>query len=1105
MATDRNLLFGVLALQADLLDPARFAEACSAWAGRKDTPLADLLVERGWLNAEERAHVEFLLDRKLHKHAGDARAGLAEVITDRVRHSLADLANADPDVQHTLTGRPTPLAAEWVAAVATPPSAESQDRYTLSRLHATGGIGRVWLARDASLGRDVALKELRPERAGSRDVWARFLEEAQVTGQLEHPGIVPIYEVGRRPEDRQPFYTMRFVRGRTLGEAIHSYHQKRARKEAGSLDGRDLLSAFVAVCNTVAYAHSRGVIHRDLKPRNVVLGDYGEVIVLDWGLAKVLTGGPPIPAEAVETTDGPPVALDCAEAHDPTVQGQVLGTPAYMAPEQAEGRLDQINARTDVYGLGAMLYELLTGRPPFAGQTRDVLHQVIHDEPAPPRSLVADVPRALEAVCLKALRKKPADRYGSAKELAGDVQHWLADEPVSACRDSWAVRAGRWGRRHKPLVAAAPALLLAAVAGLTLGVVLLGREQARTDRARQEARGHFRRSRDVVDRMMVRFADSPDGLRDAPGMTELRRQVVEEAQDYYKEFLETDSADPDVRQEAGRAFHLLGRVRRRDGQGDEAEQAFLRARELFAALAAEFPAAGTYRLDLAQCRAQLGSLYQERKRFREASDEYQAAVDLCTRLTAEAPEDPKPLFQLAASRNDLGTALRDAGEDAAAEAEYRESLRVAREVAERPGATPEQRSAPAHPRNNLANLYTARTEWAKALTELDAAADVWRRLAKEFPRVPGYRSLLAKVEANRTTPLVGLGRKDDAVKAADASLALRRRLADDFPTVPGYQADLAQAHHSRGVALRDVGKLAEAEQPLQYAVETWGKLAHDLPHLPEYRLRLAIAFSTLAQLRERLRRLREAEEGFRAAVEECRGLVAGDRSVRPYRSQLANEYNSLASFLINHNRAAEAEGPLGEAIRLWRDLVKEAPEEPAYSSDLGMALANLSFVFFRRQDPPGARRVLEEAAACQERALALAPKNLRYQENAARELGRLADCALNQGDHAAGVAAAEKRLTVPGNRGERYYRLACACGRAIAAAEKDAALPKARRAELIQAYVERAVACLREVKRDEPLLIITATLDKDLAPVRERVDLKAALANPPANRKKDGR
>src|SRR5262249_32656076 len=192
-------------------------------------------------------------------------------------------ALADPDIQGSLADLPPtdPLAAT-VDFVPGPP-----ERYLLTRLHATGGIGRIWLARDRELGRDAALKELRPERAGNATVAARFLQEARITGQLEHPGIVPVYELARRP-DAQPFYTMRFVNGRTLTEAARAYHDKRRAGQAESLELLTLLGAFVTVCNTVAFAHSRGVLHRDLKGQNVVLGDFGEVVVLDWGLAKLL-------------------------------------------------------------------------------------------------------------------------------------------------------------------------------------------------------------------------------------------------------------------------------------------------------------------------------------------------------------------------------------------------------------------------------------------------------------------------------------------------------------------------------------------------------------------------------------------------------------------------------------------------------------------------------------------------------------------------------------------------------------------------------------------------------------------------------------------------
>jgi PAS domain S-box-containing protein len=414
MDTDRNLLFGVLALQADLIDPAQFVEACTLWATHKDIPLAQLLIERGWLVPSDQAHLDYLLQRKVNKHHGDVRASLAAA-PDDVKRTLAALGDAE--IQNSLAELPRteipPLEAtvDYVC--------ETRERYTLTRLHATGGIGRVWLAHDSALGRDVALKELRPERAEQATLGARFLQEAQITGQLEHPGIIPVYELVRARDGRQPFYTMRFVRGRTLSEAARTYHDRRRAGQADPLELPALLNAFVTVCNTVAYAHSRGVIHRDLKGQNVLLGDFGEVVVLDWGLAK-LVGRPERddPARSV-------VHAETGADSGYTLQGQALGTPAYMAPEQAVGRLDLIDRRTDVYGLGAILYEILTGRPPFtADSTEEVLRKVREEGPAFPRETWPEVPPALEPLCLRALAKQAADRPAAAADLAHEVQGW---------------------------------------------------------------------------------------------------------------------------------------------------------------------------------------------------------------------------------------------------------------------------------------------------------------------------------------------------------------------------------------------------------------------------------------------------------------------------------------------------------------------------------------------------------------------------------------------------------------------------------------------------------------------------------------------------------
>jgi PAS domain S-box-containing protein len=415
MDADRNLLFGVLALQADLIDRDQFLEACLLWAGRKETAMADLLLERGWIVPDDRAHLNYLMGRKLHKHRGDPRASLA-ALPDDIKHSLVALG--DDDIRRSLAP-PSERAAAADPAATVDHVLCPHERYARLRLHATGGIGRVWLARDVDLGRDVALKELRPEQARHATLGARFLQEARITGQLEHPGIIPVYELVHGQGDQQPFYTMRFVKGRTLSEAARAFHQRRTMGQAETLDLPTLLNAFVTACNTLAYAHSRGVLHRDLKGQNVLLGDFGEVIVLDWGLAKLL--GRPEGEAAAPSTVLEVVGIDSGY----TVHGEALGTPAYMAPEQAAGRLDLIDRRTDVYGLGAILYEILTGAPPFAGDSiKRILRKVCDESPAPPRSFWPEVPPVLEAVCLRALAKEPANRYASATELAHELQQW---------------------------------------------------------------------------------------------------------------------------------------------------------------------------------------------------------------------------------------------------------------------------------------------------------------------------------------------------------------------------------------------------------------------------------------------------------------------------------------------------------------------------------------------------------------------------------------------------------------------------------------------------------------------------------------------------------
>ena len=430
MDTDRNLLFGLLAFQKGAIDADLLTQILEDQPVDTTVPIADQLVERGWLTVDQKNTLEQVLDETLQSNDGDIEETLAAVVDRRCLEALRNVAGIDADLESKLTMVRAPAGPVLLSSLS-PEDAETRERYTLSHLYARGGMGQVWLAHDPSLGREIALKELRPDQSANSLVCSRFMTEAQVTAQLEHPGIVPVYEMGGK---KLPYYTMRFVKGDTLSQAARGYHKARAAGKADPVGLVKLLGAFVGVCNAIAYAHSRGFIHRDLKGQNIVMGAFGEVIVLDWGLAKRIEpasggessspsshpetseptvdepaakGGPTHLSEVQKPLNStPPPRMESGTVTECTIQGQVLGTPAYMAPEQAEGRQHQTDARTDVYGLGAILYEILTGQAPFnAKSTKEILSKVRRESPKPPQQVNPEVDAPLQAICLKAMSR----------------------------------------------------------------------------------------------------------------------------------------------------------------------------------------------------------------------------------------------------------------------------------------------------------------------------------------------------------------------------------------------------------------------------------------------------------------------------------------------------------------------------------------------------------------------------------------------------------------------------------------------------------------------------------------------------------------------------
>ncbi|KAF0246824.1 MAG: serine/threonine protein kinase [Planctomycetota bacterium] len=438
MSRESDLLFGLLALQMNFVSKEQLLECSAVWMNDPQAVLGKLFLDRGYLKPKQHAGVAAMVDAQVDAHEGDPARSLAALKMDQdLRESLLAL-NVPPDLRQSLA---------WVQArgkrearpVTVAPAAEG--RYRLGAELGKGGLGRVVEAFDESLEREIAVKlTLDGDSVDSSD---RFTREAKLAGRLDHPNIVPVFDFGTldgpstdTKQKKRLFLAMKRVRGQDLGKVLASI-------AAGNSEAREkwsrrhLLQVFLEICNGMAFAHDHGVIHRDLKPANVMLGDFGEVHIVDWGLAKVLGTGAPV--------TGGGLSMDSANAAL-TLDGEVVGTPAYMPPEQAGGQLQDLDQRSDIYSLGAILYEILTLRPPFEGKNaHEILksvrtgkvvapsgrYRVNADDPdrtavADPAAVAAaNIPSELDVICLKALAYRKQDRFQTALELHHEIMVFL--------------------------------------------------------------------------------------------------------------------------------------------------------------------------------------------------------------------------------------------------------------------------------------------------------------------------------------------------------------------------------------------------------------------------------------------------------------------------------------------------------------------------------------------------------------------------------------------------------------------------------------------------------------------------------------------------------
>jgi serine/threonine-protein kinase len=1066
MNTDRYLLFGILALQNNFLSDQDLIAALKAWLLDKAKPLGQLLLDQGYLTPRQHDLVEALVQEHLQLHHGDAQESLSALAPLPARYAplqrLIGLSD-DADLHDSLSRLSTDNGREGAAPPATPtPAGEAPTvalRYQVLRPHARGGLGEVFVARDQELDRQVALKEIQLDFAHDPHSRSRFLLEAQITGGLEHPGVVPVYGLGRY-NDGRPYYAMRFIEGVTLKEAVQQFHDAdvpgRDRGER-SLALRQLLTRFVAVCNAVAYAHSRGVVHRDIKPANVMLGKFGETLVVDWGLAKTI-GRPDSAPDAAEATLRPSTSGGVAA----TESGAVKGTPAYMSPEQAAGQPEQVGPASDIYSLGATLYTLLTGKAPFAGaNVYQVLEKVRRGDILLPRQVKRAVPRALEAICQKAMALKPEARYATAQVLAADVEHWLADEPVVAYREPLRSRASRLVRKRPGL--AGSVLVGVGLAAVFLAVVagLIQRQKTDLEQANARERAAAELASQTIEDMTseeaLNFLETQKELRpeqrrfleqalayyrqyavaeEAAGEVEQARKAracfrmgflqhrlgmhseacatYQQAQAAYERLAAEHAAVPDYRRDLARSHNNLGKLLAELGKRPAAEAEYRQAIALQEQLAAEFPTVPAYRRDLARSHNNLGLLLAELGKRPEAEAEYRRALALLERLAAAFPTVPAYRQLLAGSHSNLGLLLAELGRRPQAEAEYRRALALQKQLATDFPTVPEYRMSLAKKHNNLGNLLAELGKRPAAEAEYRQAIALQERLAAEFPTVLEYRQDLAKHLGNLGVLLAALGKGPAAEAEYRRALALREQLAADFPTVPAYHHDLATSHLNLGNLLAAMGKGPAAEAEYRRALALRGQLATDFPTVPEYRQALAGSHNNLGNLLRELGKRSEAEAEYRRALALQEQLTADFPSVPAYRQELAGSHHNLGLLLAAMGKGPAAEAEYRRALALQERLATDFPTVPEYRQALAGSHNNLGLLV----EPLGRRR---EAESEYRRALALCeqlaadfPTVPEYRQNLAKNHNNLGNLLADLGKWPAAEAEYRRALALRG-------------------------------------------------------------------------------------------
>jgi len=815
----------------------------------------------------------------------------------------------------------------------TDPPAKQLGDFLLGREIGRGGMGIVYEAQQLSLDRKVAIKVLPTAAVWDQKQVARFQNEARAAAQLQHPNIVPVFAVGE--EHGVHFYAMQLIDGKSLDPSFVSDRLRKAETQDGhgASTVRDVratsaqasetpsfpldfnhvpeLSRSSGVCSTTSrpekehfrdiahlgieaaealqHAHDCGIIHRDVKPSNLLRDSTGKTWVADFGLARI------------------------QKSANVTMTGDVVGTLRYMSPEQAAGRQAEVDARTDVYGLGTTLYELLTNQPPFPGDDRqELLHDITTRDPTPPRVINPAIPRDLETIVLHALEKAREDRYETAQALATDLSRFLAGRPPLARRPSLLDHAQRWLFRHRRTAV----LAVVAMAMLTLifggGVILLARETAAKNAALalsarnlERAEANLQTTREVVDRFGLQLSEL---LRAIPGAERLRRELLVETVNYYDDLARQAAADSTMQDQVTDAHLKVASVTAAIGANREAIGAYRNAERLLKEQLTKAPTNDELRERLGIVHNNLALVLADASQLEEAERACERAIELYQALTATHEGDTDLTARTAEIQGNLSTILSKQGKILEARTAAEQAITTLTDLYGEAPADPAAAHRLALLINNLSilqrhdSLSDAEQSARRAvnlLTGITAGQRVGMELVAD----------LALAQANLAAISVQTGDAATARESRHTAITIQQSLADKAPDVARYRLDLINSFNSLALLESGQGDVSAAEEAFKQAHFIYSRLVADYPNEFSYASGWAALLNNAGLVLARDARHENANEVYRKAESIQEPVAAIFPEELPVKQTLSRIY-------FNHGQTLRALATWDEAIAL---------------------------------------------------------------------------------------------------------------------------------------------------------------------------------------------